>query len=94
MVWLDLAKAYPNVSHQLICKSLEHYQVTSEVVKLMMSHMDSLQMRFNVQDFTTTWQRLEEGTMADCTISVALFVAAMNLLLKAGKNTLQRADGE
>lgn len=84
VVWLDLAKAYPNVPHQLICKSLEHYQVPSEVVKLVMAHMDSLQMRFSVRDFTTKWQRLEKGIMAGCTISVALFVAAMNLLLKAG----------
>ena len=31
----------------------------------------------------TKWQKLEKGIMAGCTISVVLFVAAMNLLLKA-----------
>lgn len=86
VVWLDLAKAYPNVPHQLIYKALEQYQVPSEVIKLVRSHMDSLQMRFSVQDFTTKWQRLEKGIMAGCTISVSLFVAAMNLLLKAGES--------
>lgn len=45
VVWLDLAKAYPNVPHQLIRKALEHYQVPPDVIKLVMSHMDSLQMR-------------------------------------------------
>lgn len=65
-----------------IHKALEHYQVPSEVAKLVMSHMDSLKMRFTVADFTTKWQRLEKGIMARCTISVVLFVDAMNLLLK------------
>lgn len=83
VVWLDLTKAYPSVPHQLIQKSLAQYQVPSEVTKLVMSHMDSLRMRFTVGDTTTKWQRLEKGIMAGCTISVVLFVAAMNLLLKA-----------
>lgn len=65
-------------------KALEHYQVSPEVTKLVVSHMDSLKMRFTVGDFTTKWQRLEKGIMAWCTISVVLFVAAGNLLLSAG----------
>lgn len=84
VVWLDFTKAYPSVPHQLIQKALDHYQVPPEVVGLVMSHMDALRMRFTVGSFTTKWQRLEKGIMAGCTISVALFIAAMNLLLKAG----------
>ncbi len=84
VVWLDLAKAYPSVPHQLIRNALDHYRVPSEVVELVMAHMDALQMRFTVGSVTTKWQRLEKGIMAGCTISVALFIAAMNLLLKAG----------
>lgn len=53
-----------------------------EVVKLVMSHIDPLKMRFTVGNFTTKWLRLEKGFMAGCTISVALFVTAMNLLYK------------
>lgn len=48
VVWLDLAKAYPSVPHQLIQEALEYYQVPPEVVKLVMSHMDSLRMMFTV----------------------------------------------
>jgi hypothetical protein len=84
VVWLDLAKAYPSVPHQLIRKALDYYRVPSEVVELVMAHMDALQMRFTVGSVTTKWQRLEKGIMAGCTISVSLFIAAMNLLLKAG----------
>lgn len=84
IVWLYLTKAYPSLPHQLIQKALDHYRVPSEVVELIMAHMDALQMRFTVGSITTKWQRLEKGIMAGCVISVALFIAAMDLLLKAG----------
>lgn len=83
-IWLDLAKTYPSVPHHLIRKALDHYQVPSEVVELVMAHMDALRMRFTVGSITSKWQWHEKGIMAGCTISVALFTAAMNLLLTAG----------
>lgn len=52
-IWLDLVKAYPSAPHQLSQHALEHYQVPTEVIKLVMSHMDSLKMRFTVGNFTT-----------------------------------------
>lgn len=39
-------------------------------------------MRFTCGDFTTSWQRLEKGIVTGCTISVILFAATMNLLVK------------
>lgn len=63
---------------------MDHYQVPSEVVELVMAHMDALRMRFTVGSITSKWQRLEKGIMAGCTNSVALFIAAMNVLLTAG----------
>ncbi len=79
------AKAYPKRPTPADLKGIgSHYRVPSEVVELVMAHMDALQMRFTVGSVTTKWQRLEKGIMAECTISVALFIAAMNLLLKAG----------
>ena len=84
-IWLDLAKAYPSVPHQLIKEALGHYHVPQEVTDLTMEHLGSLQMRFTVGKVTTGWQRLEKGIMAGCTVSVILFVAAMNMLLKAGE---------
>ena len=85
VVWLDLTKAYPSVPHQLIRKALDQYQVPSEVIELVMAHMGALQMRFTAGRVTTKWQRLDKGIMAGCTVSVVLFIAAMNLLLMAGE---------
>ena len=36
-------------------------------------------------DYITSWQRLEKGIVTGCTISVILFVMAMNLMIEAGK---------
>ena len=38
-------------------------------------------MRFSSGEVTSKWQRLEKGIMAGCTVSVVLFVAAMNILI-------------
>lgn len=82
VVWLDLAKAYPSVPHQLIYIALEHYHVPGDVVNLVRGHLSKINMRFSSGKLTSGWQRLEKGIMAGCTVSVILFVAAMNILLK------------
>lgn len=38
-------------------------------------------MRIATESITTEWLRLDKGIIAGCTISVPLFIAAMNLLL-------------
>ena len=84
VVWLDLAKAYPSLPHQVIFQALQHYHIPEEVSNLVREYFNSLKMRFSVGDSTTHWQRLEKGIMTGCTVSVVLFVTAMNLILEAG----------
>ena len=86
VVWLDLAKAYPSIPHNLIYFALEHYYIPTEVISLVKKHLGGINMRFTAGDITSNWQRLEKGIMAGCTISVTLFITAMNVMLKeAGK---------
>ena len=40
-------------------------------------------MRFSVADYTTAWQWLEVGIVTGCIISIIIFAAAMNLLVKS-----------
>lgn len=42
-------------------------------------------MRFTCGTFTTDWQRLEVCIVSGCKISVILFSAAMNLLVKSAE---------
>jgi hypothetical protein len=85
VVWLDLANAYGSVPHQLIMKALDHYYVPEHVKGLIRNYYDGISLRFTTGDITTNTQRLEKGIVTGCTISVILFVMAMNLILKAAE---------
>ncbi|KAG1953648.1 hypothetical protein F2P79_009189 [Pimephales promelas] len=50
---------------------------------LLQNYFGHFKMCFTSGDFTTNWQRLEVGIVTGCTISVILFAAAMNLLVKS-----------
>ena len=51
----------------------------------MQQYYKGLNFRFSVGRYTTAWHRVEKGIPAGCTISVILFSAAMNLLMKAAE---------
>ena len=57
------------------------FQKTSGVC--FQEYFDHLEMRFTVGNYTTNWQRLEVGKITGCAVSVILFAAAMNLLVKS-----------
>ncbi|XP_069114421.1 uncharacterized protein [Argopecten irradians] len=83
VLWLDLANAYGSIPHKLVEMTMEKYHVPEKFRILLKDYFDSFQMRFTVGDYTTAWQRLEVGIVTGCTISVILFAAAMNLIIKA-----------
>ena len=57
---------------------------------LLMEYYDRFIMHFTTEDFTTAWQRLEIGIAAGCTISVILFLLAMEMILQGtDTNTVQ-----
>ncbi|XP_019639899.1 PREDICTED: uncharacterized protein LOC109481744 [Branchiostoma belcheri] len=82
VVWLDLENAYGSVPHQLIKTALEKYHVPEHPRQIINQYMNGLKLRFTVNGTTTDWQRLERGIVTGCTISVTLFIAAMNLVIK------------
>ena len=86
VVWLDLEKAYPSVPHKLIEFALAHYHFPEALQKLVKNHFDTIVMRFRVGREVTRWQRLEKGIMAGCTVSVVLFVIAMNIIITAAES--------
>ncbi|CAC5420998.1 unnamed protein product [Mytilus coruscus] len=50
---------------------------------MLQEYFDHIEMRFTVGDFTTAWQRLEIGILTGFIVSVVLFAAAMNLIVKS-----------
>ncbi|XP_076113419.1 uncharacterized protein LOC143081070 [Mytilus galloprovincialis] len=81
--WLDLANAYGSIPHKLVDLTLERYHVPPTIRTMLREYFDKIEMRFTAGDFTTAWQRLEVGILTGCTISVVLFAAAMNLIVKS-----------
>ena len=83
--WLDFEKAYPSISHRLIEEALIHYNFPQEVSSLVMAYFNNLKMRFTVGNKTTKWQKLGKCIMAGCTVSVVLFITAMNVIIQAAE---------
>jgi hypothetical protein len=85
VVWLDLANAYGTIPHMLIQEALNHYHIPEHCRDMIRSYFSAIHLRFTVNNYTTTWQKLEKGIVTGCTISVILFVMGMNMIIKAGE---------
>ena len=85
VVWLDLANAYGTVPHKLIEKALQHYHIPGKIQAIINNYLEGIHLRFSVEDYETSWLKLEKGIVTGCTISVVLFVMAMYLIREGGK---------
>ena len=85
LIWLDLANAYGSVPHELVMLALERYYVPAKLINIIKSYFEKLKFRFTTTDFTTNWQRLEKGIITGCTVSVIVFLAAMNIMIKTAE---------
>ncbi|XP_052280752.1 uncharacterized protein LOC127878274 [Dreissena polymorpha] len=85
VVWLDLASACGSIPHQLIYTALRHYHVDGHIQKIITSYLDGIRLRFTVGDQLTRWQKLENGIVTGCTVSMVLFILGMNLLINAAQ---------
>jgi len=82
VIWLDLANAYGTIPHKIVELTLEQYHVPEKIRMLLKDYYDRFKMRFSVTDYTTSWQDLEIGIVTGCTISVIIFAATVNFLIK------------
>ncbi|KAK0141012.1 hypothetical protein N1851_022000 [Merluccius polli] len=82
---LDLTNAYGTIPHKLVETTLKTCHVPEQFQKLLQCYFDKFNMRFTSGNFTTDWQGLEVGILTGCTISVILFSAAINLLIKSAE---------
>ncbi|VDI54010.1 Hypothetical predicted protein [Mytilus galloprovincialis] len=79
----ELAVRLAGFSECIWDSTTQRYHVPDGVRELIKEYFNHLQLRFTVGDFTTSWQRLEVGIVTGCTISVILFSAAMNMIVKS-----------
>ena len=65
--------------------SLKQHYIPENIARIVRDYLERIHLRFRVGDYITSWQRLEKGIVTGCTISVILFVMAMNFMTEAGK---------
>jgi len=66
VTFLDLANAYGSVPHELLWGALDFFRVP--ITNLVITYFGDLQFSFSTPEFSTTWQCLEFGIMAGCTM--------------------------
>ncbi|KAK3089703.1 hypothetical protein FSP39_005754 [Pinctada imbricata] len=65
VLWLDFANAYGSMPHQLIDLTVAKYHVPEKTKNLPKDYFNNIVMRFTVEEYTTSWQRLEVGIYTD-----------------------------
>ncbi|XP_058852591.1 uncharacterized protein LOC131699527 [Acipenser ruthenus] len=85
VTFLDLANAYGSVPHELLRAAFDFFSVPMTITNLVKAYFGDLQFSFSTSEFSTTWQCLEVGIMAGCTISPLAFTMAMEVIIRASK---------
>ena len=81
-VWLDIANAYGSIPHQLIFLALRRYGVPEKWISIVTNYYQGLWSRSFSESAPSSWQEHKRGIFAGCTLSIVLFVAAMNIVLE------------
>lgn len=79
------ANAYGSIPHKLVELALHLHHIPSKVKHLILDYYANIRLRFTSGSVTSDWHRLGKGIITGCTISVALFALAMNMVGKAAE---------
>ncbi len=72
-------------SPQAVKEALTRHHVPETICNLILDYYNSFRLRVSSGTVTSAWQRLEKGIITGCTISVSLFVLAMNMIVKSAE---------
>ena len=89
-IWLDIKNAYGSVPHQLIFLALQRYGVSKHFLELLQSYFHSLWNRSFSDSCPSGWHKQQKGIFAGDTISIILFLAAINLPISFTTNCTAR----
>ena len=85
VVFLDLANAFGSVPHNLLWTAFNYFRVPPALTTLVKAYFQDVQLCVTTAEFTTSWQHLEVGIMAGCTISPLAFTLAMEVIIRASR---------
>lgn len=83
-IFLDLTTAFGSVPHNLLWATFDFFKVPESITTLVKAYFQDLRL-FRTPEFTNTWQCMEIGLLAGCTISLLAFTMAMEVIMKTSK---------
>ena len=81
-VWLDIANAYGSVPHKLIFFALKRYGVPENWIRIIQIYYSGLWSKCFSQASPSSWHLHMKGIFTGCTISIILFLSAMNVIIE------------
>uniref|UniRef100_A0A3B1JD36 Reverse transcriptase domain-containing protein n=1 Tax=Astyanax mexicanus TaxID=7994 RepID=A0A3B1JD36_ASTMX len=85
VLFLDLANAFGSIPHSLIWAAFDFFHIPNTITNMVRNYFQDLQFCIQTTEYTTSWQSLEVGIMAGCTISPLAFTMAMEVIIRASK---------
>ncbi len=85
VVFLDLTNAFGSMPHDLLWSSFSFFHIPDTITALVKSYLQDLQFCFTTSEFTTSWQCLEVGIMAGCSITPQAFMKTVEIITQASK---------
>ena len=85
-VWLDIANAYGTIPHELMFFALKRYGVSNHCIHLIRVYYGGLWSKSFSESALSDWHRHDRGIFAGCTLSIALFVAGINVVIEYVSN--------
>ncbi|XP_057310248.1 uncharacterized protein LOC130648228 [Hydractinia symbiolongicarpus] len=81
-IWLDVANAYPTLPHKLIFMALCCYGISESWIRLINAYYGSLWSKSFSFTAPSSWHRHFRGIFIGCTLSIILFLAAINVIIE------------
>jgi len=81
----NLANDFESIPHSDILAALNFFHVPETITKLVRNFLKDLQFCITTAEYTTSWQSLEVGIMAGCTIFSLAFTMTIEVIIWASK---------
>ena len=81
-IWLDIANARGSIPHKLVIFALCWYDVSPKWIHLIETYYSGIFSNCFSQEAPSSWHRHQRRILAGCTLSIILFLAAMNIILE------------
>ena len=85
VIFLDLANASGYAPHELLWSAFDFFNIPDTITTLVEAYFQDLQFCIETPEITISWQCLDVGLMAGCTVFPLMFTMAMEITIQTSK---------